>query len=122
PRQPLLIVAFLAVVLAPLTKRRVRVLVPLQIVAGLVVLFPVMGFKVGSARASEFPVRLATYNVYFGKLSRPALLDEIAAMPADIILIQASYDSMGDRVKERFPDRSIHHEDDFILITRYKIA
>jgi len=122
PRQPLLVGAILGAVLAPLTKRNVRVLVALQVVAALVVLFPVMGFKLGGSGKSDFPVRLATYNVYFGKLSRPALLDEIAAMPADIILLQATYDSMGDRVKERFPERSIHHEDDFILITRYKIT
>lgn len=121
PRQPLLVGAVLGAILAPLTKRRVRLLVGLQVVAAVVVLFPVMGFKLGSSVKSDFPVRLATYNVYFGKLSRPALLDEIAAMPADIILLQATYDSMGDRVKERFPDRSMNHEDDFILITRYKI-
>ena len=122
PRQPLLAGAVLGAVLAPLTKRRVRVLVALQVLAALIVLFPVMGFKLGGSGKSEFPVRLATYNVYFGKLNRPALLDEIAAMPADIILLQATYDSMFDRVKERFPDRSTHHTDDFILITRYKIA
>ena len=80
-----------------------------------------MGFRLGGSKSSEFPVRLATYNVYFGKLSRPALLDEIAAMHADIILLQATYDSMFARVKERFPDRQLHHTDDFILITRYKI-
>ncbi len=122
PRQPLLVVTVLGAVLAPLTKRRVRTLFVLQVLAVLVVLFPVMGLKLGGSRTSDFPVRLATYNVYFGKLSRPALLEEIAAMPADIILLQATYDSMGDRVKERFPDRFTHREDDFVLITRYKIT
>ncbi|MDB5212873.1 MAG: hypothetical protein JWO86_800 [Myxococcaceae bacterium] len=121
PRQPLLVVTVLGAILAPLTKRRVRLLVALQVVAVLVVLFPVMGLKLGSTRSSQFPVRLATYNVYFGKLGRPALLDELAAMPADIIVLQATYDSMEDRVRQRFPDRSINHVDDFILITRYKI-
>jgi vancomycin resistance protein VanJ len=121
PRQPLLAGAVLGALVAPLTRRRARLLFALSVVAALVVLFPVMGFEAGSSAKSEFPVRLATYNVYFGKLSRPALLDEIAAMPADIILLQATYDSMFDRVKERFPDRSTHHSDDFILITRYKI-
>jgi endonuclease/exonuclease/phosphatase (EEP) superfamily protein YafD len=125
PRQPLLVLAVLGAALAPLTKqakRRVRVLAAVEVVTALVLLFPVMGFRLGSTGKSDFPVRLATYNVYFGKLSRPALLDEIAAMPADIILLQATYDSMSARVKERFPDRSMHHTDDFLLITRYKIT
>jgi len=125
PRQPLIVLAVLGAALAPLTKRakrRVRALIGVEVATALILLFPVMGFRLGSSKSSEFPVRLATYNVYFGKLSRPALLDEIAAMPADIILLQATYDSMFARVKERFPDRSTHHTDDFILITRYKIT
>jgi endonuclease/exonuclease/phosphatase (EEP) superfamily protein YafD len=125
PRQPLLVLAVLGAALAALTKRakrRVQALIGVEIATALVLLFPVMGFRLGGSKSSEFPVRLATYNVYFGKLSRPALLDEIAAMPADIILLQATYDSMFARVKERFPDRQLHHTDDFILITRYKIT
>jgi endonuclease/exonuclease/phosphatase (EEP) superfamily protein YafD len=121
PRQPLLVAAVLAAVVAPLTRRRVRLLVSLQGVACVVVLFPVMGLSLGGSRASEFPIRLASYNVFFGKLGRPALLEEIAAMPADIILLQATYSSMGERVKERFSDRSTHEYDDFVLITRYRI-
>jgi len=122
PRQPFLVVAVLGALLAPLARRRVRLLVALQAVACLVVLFPVMGLHLGSARTSEFPIRLASYNVYFGKLGRPQLLEEIAAMPADIILVQATYASMGEAVKARFPGRSVHEYDDFLLVTRYPIV
>jgi endonuclease/exonuclease/phosphatase (EEP) superfamily protein YafD len=122
PRQPLLAVTVLAAIAAPLTKRRVRLLVSLQGVACLIVLFPVMGLHLAGAGASDFPVRLVSYNVFFGKLGRPELLDEIGAMPADIILLQATYASMGERVKARFPDRSTHEYDDFIIITRYPIV
>lgn len=122
PRQPLLAVAVVAALLAPLTKRRVRALVAIQCVACFVILVPVMGLHLGHKRSSEFPVRLASYNVFFGKLGRPALLDEIAAMPADIILLQATYGSMGEIVKKRFPERSTHMYDDFVLLTRYKIV
>ncbi len=123
PRQPLLVVTVLAAILAPLTKRHVRVVVLLQIVACLVVLFPVMGMKVGSSRQSDFPVRLATYNVYFGWLSEAALVEEISKMPADIILLQAS-GRTGHLVRERFPDRFGHDDDDndLTIITRYKIT
>jgi endonuclease/exonuclease/phosphatase (EEP) superfamily protein YafD len=124
PRQPVLVATLLAAVVAPLTKRRVRLLLSLQSSACLIALFPVMGLHLGNtrARASELPVRLASYNVFFGRLGRTALLDEIAAMPADIILLHATYSSMGARVKARFPDRSTHECDDFILITRYPIV
>jgi endonuclease/exonuclease/phosphatase (EEP) superfamily protein YafD len=121
PRQPLLVGAILGALLAPLTRRAVRILVPLQIALILILLFPVMGFTVSSSRRSDHPIRLASYNVYFGKLGRPALLDEIAAMPADIILLQATYDSIGDRLRERFPDRHVHQEHELVLLSKFPI-
>ncbi len=128
PRQPLLLVAACGALLAafarwPLRGNPVlgkRVLVAVHVILVLVVLFPVMGLTLGRARDSEHRIRLATYNIYFGKLSRSALLDEIAAMDADIILLQATYDSLGD-MKQRFPDRSTHRADDFVIVTRFKI-
>ena len=122
PRHPLLAAAILGVLLAPQTKRRVRVLVALEVVTLLVVLFPVMGLRLGSARTSEHPIRLATYNVYWGWLGENAIFDEIAAMPADIILLQAANDGTDARLKERFPERSIHQDGEFVLLTRFKIA
>ena len=120
PRQPFLAVAIAGALLAPFTRRRVRLLVAVQVILTLVVLFPVMGLSLGHARTSEHPIRLASYNIYFGKLSHPALLNEIAAMNVDIVLLQATYDSLGD-MKERFPDRSTNRVDDFVIITRFKI-
>ena len=90
----------------------------------LVVLFPVMGarlwFSPGVTDAAQ-PVRLATYNVYFGKMGRPLLLDELAAMPVDILLLQATYDSLGDRLRERFPDRTTRQDGELVIVTRFPI-
>ena len=60
-----------------------KVLVPAHVVVCLVLLFPVLGFSVGHSRSAEsgHVIRLASYNVYFGKLGRPELMDELAAMP-----------------------------------------
>lgn len=120
PRQPFLVMAIAGALLASFTRRRVRLLITAQAVVTLIVLFPVMGLSLGHSRAGEHPIRLASYNIYFGKLGRTAILDEIAAMPADIVLLQATWDSLGD-MKERFPDRSTHRVDDFVIITRFKI-
>lgn len=122
PRQPLLVVAVLALVAALVLKR--RALVGAQLVLCLVVLFPVMGTSISFPRAhagAEHTIRLATYNVHFGKEGRPQLLDELAAMPVDLLAIQAAYDSLGDRLRERFPDRTVRQEGELVLVSRWPI-
>jgi vancomycin resistance protein VanJ len=119
PRQPLLVLAVVGFGVALVMRRRVLAAVQLGVAA--LVLFPVMGLHLGGASTSDRPVRLATYNVYFGKLGRPQLDDELAAMPADIIVIQAAYDSLGNRLRARFPDRTVHQSHELILVTRFPI-
>jgi endonuclease/exonuclease/phosphatase (EEP) superfamily protein YafD len=124
PRQPLLVVTVLGAALAHLTKRRVRVLQIVNVLLSLVVLFPVMGMHVGWSRSpstDKKPIRLASYNVYFGKLNRQELMNELLAMDVDILLIQAPHESMAKRLKERFPDRNIEFFDDHVIVTRFKI-
>ena len=121
PRQPLLVAAVAAALLAPLTRRRVRALLLVQTVVSLVILGPVMGLNLSGAAHADRPLHLVTYNVYFGKLGRPALLDEIAAMPADIVLLQATYDSIGDQLRARFPDRFVRQDHELVLLSRFPI-
>lgn len=122
PRQPLLLVVLVALVTALVLKR--RGLLGAQVVLCLVVLFPVMGTRVSFPRAhagTEHTIRLATYNVHFGKDGRPQLLDELAAMPVDLLALQATYDSIGDRLRERFPDRAVRQEGELVLVSRWPI-
>ena len=122
PRQPLLVVTIAAALLALLVRH--RVLLAIQLALTLVVFFPVMGGRVAfppAPTSAERVVRLATYNVYFGKGGRPLLLDEIAAMPADVIVLQATYDSIGDRLRERFPERTIRQDGELVIVTRFPI-
>lgn len=128
PRQPFIAVAVLALLLTPLLKpllaQRVKLLAGVQLVLCLVVLFPVMGLHLGWSRTPDGkPIRLASYNVYFGKLGRPALLDEIAAIvrDVDILFIQAPYGSLPENLSERIKDRRIEAYDDFIVISRLPI-
>jgi endonuclease/exonuclease/phosphatase family metal-dependent hydrolase len=120
PRQPLL-VAVLAGAIASWWQPKKKILLPMHIAALLIVLFPVMGFSVGFSRSSEKPIRLASYNIFFGKYGRGTILDELEAMKVDIILIQATFDSIPDQLKKRFPDRHVHKDDDLVILTRFPI-
>lgn len=122
PRQPLLVVTVVGAVCAALLRR--RALCAIQGVLCFVVLVPVMGLQAAlptSPRSAAHTIRLATYNVYFGKLGRPQLLDEIAAMQVDIVLLQATYGSIGDRLRERLPDRTIRQDDELVIVSRFPI-
>lgn len=122
PRHPLLLASVVGFALAPLTHRRVRALMMTESVLSLIVLFPVMGFHVGTGGSVERPVTVATYNVFFGKGGRPALLDEIAQMPADIILIQEAFASLGEKLRERLPAaKNVRQDGEFLILSRFTI-
>jgi vancomycin resistance protein VanJ len=121
PRLPLLVALVAGALLTPLTQRRVRVLVAIQVGLGLVVLFPVMGLVVATSRSVQQPVHLASYNVFFGKAGRPALIDEIVAMPADLVVLQAAFGSLGDKLRERLPDRTIRQDGELVLVSKFPV-
>lgn len=122
PRQPVLVVAIAAALLAPLTRR--RWVLPVQLVACLVVLFPIMGLKIGFSRTSPGDhgrIRIVSYNMFFGKMSRPKLAEEIDAMEADIWVIQGNYPAMTAHMKARYPERSFHSRSDLLVVSRFPI-
>ena len=121
PRLPLLLAAALGALLAPLTRRRVPLLVAAQVVLGLVVLFPVMGLAVSTSRSMERPIHLASYNVFFGKAGRPALLEEVVAMPADVVVIQAAFGSLSQKLQERLPDRTVKQDGELVIVTKFQV-
>jgi vancomycin resistance protein VanJ len=121
PRLPLLVAAMAGTIMAPLTRRRVRLQVMIQVVLGLVVLFPVMGFTVATTRTVQRPVHLASYNVFFGKAGGPALVEELAAMPVDLLVIQAAFGSLGEKLRERLPDRTVRQDDELVLVSRFPV-
>lgn len=121
PRLPLLLATLAGGAAAKLGRRRVRELVAANVVLGLIVLFPVMGFTVSSSNDLDKPIRLTTYNVWFGRAGRPQLVEELVAMPADILLIQASYGSLGETLKKRLPDREIREDEELTIVSRWPI-
>src|SRR5262245_9249677 len=82
PRWPFVLLAIVMALLVRYAGRNVRVMLPVQLGICLVLLFPVLGFSTGSSRQGERPIHFASYNIYFGKLNRPELIEEIVRMPA----------------------------------------
>lgn len=121
PRQPLLLVVAAGVAASVLSRRHVRVLVLVHVVLFFFVLVPLMGLRVHGARSAAAPIKLASYNIFFGRLGREGVLDELASTNADIVVAQATWSSIGDRAKERFPGRNVHVKDELMLVTRFPI-
>jgi vancomycin resistance protein VanJ len=121
PRLPLLVAGVLGGLLAPLTRRRVRLLVAIHVALCLVVLFPVMGLSVATSREAAQPIHLASYNVFFGKAGRPELVDELSAMPVDVLVIQAGFGSLGEKLRERLPARTIKQEGELVLVSKFPV-
>ena len=122
PRLPLFVAVSLGALLAPLTRRRVPLLVASQVVLGLVILFPVMGLVVTTSRTAERPIGLTSYNVFFGKAGRPALTEEVVAMSSDIVVLQAAFGSLNERLRERLPERTIRQDGEFVLISKFPVS
>ncbi len=122
PRQPLLVATLGGALLSPLARRRVRPLVASHLILAAIALFPVMGLTTSTARPLEQPIPVVSYNVFFGKLGRPELIEELAAIPADILLLQAANDSLGDRLRERLPDRTVRQDAELVLVTKLPVV
>jgi vancomycin resistance protein VanJ len=121
PRFPLLLAVAAGTLLAPLTRRRVLVLVAIHVPLCLAVLFPVMGVAVSTSPSMERPIHLASYNVFFGRAGRPPIVDEIVAMPADLIVIQAAFDSLGEKLRGRLPDREIRQDGELVVVSKFPV-
>jgi len=120
PRQPLIVAVLIGAIASWKVPRR-NLFIGIHAVALLIVFFPVMGFSVGSSKTSDRAIHLASWNVYFGKLGREQILDEIDAMNVDVVLVQAAFDSITERTKSRLGDRTFHKEDDLAIISKLKV-
>jgi endonuclease/exonuclease/phosphatase (EEP) superfamily protein YafD len=95
-----------------------------QAVALFVVVFPLMGFCLGSSRAPRDPsraMRLLTYNVWFGWGGQETLGRQVERGKADIVAMQAVDHHVADYAKEMFPGWNVAAEGDFLLATRYPV-
>src|SRR5262249_33685054 len=102
---------------------RRRGFVVVEAIVALLMLFPVMGLRVATAKSSVTPIRMASYNVYFGKFGRRALVDEISTMAsnADIVVVQAAFTELGERLKLQLPAWNVHQQQELIVLSRWPL-
>lgn len=114
PRHPFALATIVLLPLALLARR--RALVVLELATFLVATFPLMGLRVGRARAPQIGrQRLLTYNVFFGHLDRKALAAEIAATQPDFVVLQASLPAFNEWVRAALPDHLVHDDGEFLV-------
>lgn len=121
PRPPLLMAVLGGGAIAPFGRRRVRELIAGHLVLGLVVLFPVMGLTLATAHELDNPIRLTTYNVWFGHAGKERVVSELVGNPSDIIVVQAGFESLDEMLKKRLPDRYTRADDELAIVSRWPI-
>lgn len=96
-----------------------------QVVALLVALFPLAGLRVSlDARATRHPLRVRTWNVFYGRLGYDQVAASIVEGGADVTVLQASRERVGEAcarrgltlvqdgefaIASRFPARVVEH-------------
>jgi vancomycin resistance protein VanJ len=119
PRWPLFITTACALALAAFARDR-RGLVA-QGITALVALGPIGGLSVSLGRSAHgTPLRLLTWNVFYGKLGPDTIADQVAAAGADIVVMQAVRTAVVDRVRAR--GFSVHADNEFALATHFPIV
>jgi endonuclease/exonuclease/phosphatase (EEP) superfamily protein YafD len=124
PRLPIVAAAVLGIGIAAFARKRKLVIA--NAVLSITSPFFIAGLHVNTSASriirDEEPIRLATYNVYFGKLGREKLDDELDATRADLMVLQAAYDSLGDRLRRRYQERHVHQALELVLVSRFPIV
>jgi vancomycin resistance protein VanJ len=115
---PLLLLTPLAIV------RRRYVELSIQLVSVVVLVFPIMGYRLGSAlepQAARVRLRVLTHNTL--QLANPAaLVEEVLRERADIVLFQESFYFNADWWKARVPELQWVVRGEFTLGSRYAVG
>jgi endonuclease/exonuclease/phosphatase (EEP) superfamily protein YafD len=97
----------------------------LQSVSVWLLLFPLMGFSLGSVRRlgpTPGPViRVMTFNVSFGAPGAPAVLAQARESEADIVLLQDTGAGMVAALEQALEGWQFNHTGEFLLATRFPI-
>src|SRR5262249_14447009 len=115
---PQIVFAIPIFVIAPLLYRRARRLLWTQAVALLVVVFPLMGLRLGHSRSAKdgsHVVRLMTYNVWWGWRGEESILDEIDDAHPDLALMQAANDRLEAALRQRYPSWTVARHHQFLM-------
>jgi len=121
---PQIVFAIPIVVLAPLLYLHARRLLWTQSVALLIVVFPLMGLRLGFSRSPQdasHVVRLMTYNVWWGWRGEDSVMDEVEAAHPDVVLMQAASDHLEAALRQRYPSWTVARHHQFLMGTRLRM-
>jgi endonuclease/exonuclease/phosphatase family metal-dependent hydrolase len=110
-------------ILGLLLARSYRLLVT-QVVAALVLLFPLMGLHLGGARGAgpgTQRFRLFTLNTGLEKNGTGAILARIHGAAPDVIVLQEVADDDVDALRVGLPGYAFRHLDQFVIASRFPI-
>ncbi len=95
-----------------------------QLVALLLLLFPVMGLRLpwAPSRAKDaFHLRVVSYNVATGPHGAEPILEELRGTEADIILLQENDQRMHDALAKGLAGYEVHTWGQFLIATRFHV-
>ncbi len=101
-----------------------RLLLLSQLVALLLVLFPLMGLRLpGSpARANgAFHLRLCSYNIATGAHGAEPILEELRGTDADVILLQETDATQYDALRRGLAGYQVHIAGQFLIASRFPV-
>jgi endonuclease/exonuclease/phosphatase (EEP) superfamily protein YafD len=113
---PLLCIAIALLVWGP------RWLLLLQVVGAVVLLFPLMGLSLSSAKAADGPtLSVLSFNTDYGHISRPEVIAQLTASDADVIALQATDGRTIRPLEAAMPGRHTHRSDEFYVSSKFPI-
>jgi endonuclease/exonuclease/phosphatase (EEP) superfamily protein YafD len=102
-----------------------RHLIPLSVIAGLVILFPVMGFQIGlGTLPAEDPardIRFVTFNARGGETVSTSPVNLLREWDADVVAVQECGTALG-RVLREVPGWNVETSSGLCLATRFEIV
>jgi endonuclease/exonuclease/phosphatase (EEP) superfamily protein YafD len=114
----------LPVLLVALLRLGPRWLAVPQLGAAALILFPLMGLSCGGATAPAAgpTLRVLSYNVDYGFISKPELLAEIADARADVVVLEAANARLIEAVKGLLAEHRSESYGQFLVASRWPIV
>lgn len=94
-----------------------------QAIAAALIVFPLMGLELGSAASSASgpTVKIFSYNVDFGHVSRPDVRKEIMTAGADVVLLQGMDQRITEPMQQFFTGFETRRVGEFFVASRFPI-
>src|SRR5258706_7043772 len=88
-----------------------------------VVLFPLMGLRLGwpAPPPASRSLRVMTFNVWFGWRDRDGIVPAITRERPDVVVVQGVNFDVEERLRAGFPGWHVHAVSDLALVSRFRV-